>query len=312
MIETARFAGSGESFRSEVCVPFLLQAQNADGGWGFHPLSPSRVEPTSWAVCALGSEDSAAGAAATGRGAAWLSAQQLPEGCWAPAPRGAGGAWATSLAGLALEAWGADPAAAARAANWICAAWPQERSWRWRLRVRLMPQPTLVRQDHSLCGWSWTQGTSSWVEPTALALLLLQRVPAPAAPALAERRRRLGEALLYDRMCPGGGWNCGNPMVYGVAGEPQVGPTAWALLALRSQRDRAENQQSLAWLQRATEAIRSPGSLALASLCQQAYGTGAADGARLAERYGANQFLHNTCVFAWAALALGPRPAWIG
>ena len=29
--------------------------------------------------------------------------------------------------------------------------------------------------------------------------------------------------MLYDRMCPGGGWNCGNPKVYGVAGEPLVG-----------------------------------------------------------------------------------------
>ncbi len=40
-------------FVEEVCLPFLRNAQNRDGGWGFHPQSESRVEPTCWALQAL-------------------------------------------------------------------------------------------------------------------------------------------------------------------------------------------------------------------------------------------------------------------
>jgi hypothetical protein len=31
-----------------------------------------------------------------------------------------------------------------------------------------------------------------------------------------ERRIALGCSMLWDRMCPGGGWNAGNSVVYGV------------------------------------------------------------------------------------------------
>src|ERR1700688_352323 len=49
---------------------------------------------------------------------------------------------------------------------------------------------------------------------------------------------------------PSRGRNCGNPEVYGVAGEPLVIPTTWALLALRQYAKRRENIQSLAWLEK--------------------------------------------------------------
>ena len=54
--------------------------------------------------------------------------------------------------------------------------------------------------------------------------------------------------MLYDRMCPGGGWNCGNPMVYGVPGEALIVPTVWALLALRDEPKKTEflNESRLA------------------------------------------------------------------
>jgi hypothetical protein len=34
---------------------FLLQARNADGGWGYQASHASRLEPTCWASLALGS-----------------------------------------------------------------------------------------------------------------------------------------------------------------------------------------------------------------------------------------------------------------
>lgn len=76
----------------------------------------------------------------------------------------------------------------------------------------------MVRQDSRLRGWNWTPGTASWVEPTAHALLLLRMLPPETLPSPAARGRQLAEQMLFDRMCPGGGWNSGNPLIYGVAG----------------------------------------------------------------------------------------------
>jgi len=150
-----------------------------------------------------------------------------------------------------------------RGLNWLLDDWPAEGSLGWRLRRALAAwasggATSPVRQDHSLRGWSWTPGTASWVEPTAQMLITLRElfpgtrdrgwgtVDARQAPWAEERgarrwrslarraarRQRLAELMLYDRMCPGGGWNSGNPLVYGVAGVPRIGPTAWALVAL--------------------------------------------------------------------------------
>ena len=98
---------------------------------------------------------------------------------------------------------------------------------------------------------------------------------------IAKRRRALATSLLFDRMCPGGGWNAGNPMVYGAAGEPGVVATVCALLALRAVPMRQEITLSLNWLgECGCDDCQSPGSLALVEICFKVYGR------RLAE-YGA-------------------------
>ena len=97
-----------------------------------------------------------------------------------------------------------------------------------------------VAQNDAYYGWSWTPDTASWVEPTSYAFLVLRRFAPRDASAAFRDRLRVAESMLLDRMCPGGGWNCGNPMVYGAPGEAQIGPTVWALLALRRMPDRDE------------------------------------------------------------------------
>ena len=124
---------------------------------------------------------------------------------------------------------------------------------------------------------------------------------------------QLAERMLYDRVCPGGGWNAGNPLVYGEPGIPRIGPTAWALLALRNNKDRSANVESLEWLERNQEDIQGPGSLALAQLCLKAYGRPAAPvEPRLHAFYLNNHFLQNIPVIAWASLAVGALPDWLG
>jgi len=300
-------------FREEYCLPFLLSAQNSDGGWGYHPESQSSVEPTAWATLAL-QGDLGRHAEPVDRASKWLRQTQLTEGAWPRTAGGHPGCWVTALACLALiEHAKAPDAGILKGLQWLSDSWPAEGNWWWRLRQRWHKSPGMVvRQDHTLRGWSWTPGTASWVEPTAYVLILLRNIPEQLYPAGASKRRQLGERMLYDRACPGGGWNAGNPMVYGVPGEPRIGPTAWALLALRDYENRPENRTSLDWLERNYENITGPGSLALAHLCFRVYGRPAPPlEPKLSGLYGENHFLRNVVVAAWACLALGSIPAWL-
>jgi hypothetical protein len=281
---------------------FLLNSQNSDGGWGYHPAAPSSVEATAWASLALlarAAKPSPAEACAR----AWLLGAQMPDGGWPAFPGQRQGCWATSLAALALHREGAAADAVARGRDWLLAAWPADSHLGWRLR-RVLARGTIVRQDNSLHGWSWTPGTASWVEPTAYALLFLRSLPAELLPPRALKRVQLGERMLYDRMCPGGGWNSGNPQVYGVAGVPRVGPTAWALLALLPYSQRAENQMSLDWLTSACPRIRGAASLALAHRCLRAYGRPIGPLVpNFGDLYLRNRFFESVLTFAWVALA---------
>ncbi len=307
-------ARNGEaSFRDKTCLPFLLEAQNSDGGWGYRPGQHSAVEPTSWTLLALAGLSELSGIEpAAPRGMDWLLAAQLPDGSWPAYPGQREGCWTTALASLALHIHGHAQEAVAKGFDWLCDAWPAEGSlWR-RLQHRLSRSSGVVRQNPSLRGWSWTPGTSSWVEPTAYALVVLHHLYPDALPRRVARRQRLAEAMLYDRMCPGGGWNSGNPFVYGAAGEPLVGPTVWALLALQDHRESAENQESLDWLARAYDHMQGPASVALAHMCLKTYGR-PAEGleSTLRRLYATNRFLENIPVAAWAAIALEPRCRWL-
>jgi len=161
-----------------------------------------------------------------------------------------------------------------------------------------------VTQNERLRGWGWTPRTASWIEPTAFALIALNRAPRELLPGEAAKRCEIAKLLIYDRMCAGGGWNCGNPVVYGVAGEPLVEPTVWALLALRGEPENEKKALSLQWLERNLSRMAGPGSLALAKICLDMYGREwTADAPSLADLYERNEFLANVPVMAWACLA---------
>ena len=305
------------SFAENVCAPLLRDAQNSDGGWGFHPGANSRVEPTCWAVKGLMSLVAPAtfDGDAVRRGCNFLIAAQLPDGSWPSTPQEKTGCWVTSLACwvLAGESEGEKKYSEAIASglSWVCDDWPRDSSWWQRTLRRLSSADQHAKHNDSARGWGWTPGTSSWVEPTAFALLALETQQGQELPS-AQNRRRLGEALLYDRMCPGGGWNCGNPEVYGVAGEPLVIPTAWALLALRKYPERRENIESIAWMEKNFSAIQAPGSHALAGVCLAAYGRkGIALTPCASDLHAKNESLRNIPVAAWMALAADHPQNWL-
>lgn len=296
------------SFVEQVCLPFLRSAQNPDGGWGFHPRSQSRVESTCWAVGSLSvmaRVGVATDAENIGRGLRFLRATQLPDGSWPAAHGETTGSWVTSLACCVLRVDpGATPAAAS-GLRWLCNDWPRDSSpWR-RFLARFSSQHEIFPINNAYRGWGWTPETSSWVEPTSFALLALEQANDGLPPWIVKRRRALAASLLYDRMCPGGGWNCGNPSVYGVAGEPLVVPTAFALLALRADPQRRENVAGLDWLVHSTTNIQAAGSLAVARICLSAYGREwPAQAARFADLYANGEFLESVQVTAWTCMAL--------
>jgi Squalene-hopene cyclase C-terminal domain len=299
------------SFLQSVCLPFLRKAQNTDGGWGFHTGAASRAEPTCWALFALMNSPGSADEAVN-RGFQFLRAAQLADGSWPPTPGQNIGSWVTSLACWALLFRPHSAKAVGAGLEWLCNDWPRDSTpWR-RFLSRLSSHHEIFPINTSYRGWGWTPRTSSWVEPTSFALLALERAPADLRPPVTRRRRQLAEALLYDRMCPAGGWNSGNPSVYGVAGEPLVGPTACALLALRAYPRRPENVLSLDWLERGVGSIGAAGSLALARICLEAYGRVWPDSApKFSDFQKKNAFLENVQVVAWVCLALSPQRSWL-
>jgi hypothetical protein len=305
-------ADSDTSFVESVCLPLLRKAQNKDGGWGFHPGAQSRAESTCWALLALIDPSRPETPENAARGFQFLRGAQLPDGSWPAANEEKTGCWVTALACSVLLGDKGSAKAGAAGLAWLCKDWPRDSTlWR-RLLARVSSQRQIFPIDDSLRGWGWTPGTSSWVEPTSFALLALDHSPSDLLPSGAQRRTKLARAMLYDRMCPGGGWNCGNPRVYGVAGEPLVVPTTWALLALRSHPERAENKMSLDWLENTVSNIRGAGSLALARVCLETYGRSWPTGApELRAFYGKNEFLHSVQVTAWTCLALGSRQHWL-
>src|SRR6202047_3359328 len=163
------------AFVERSCLPWLERAQNADGGWGFAQGSLSRVEPTSWALLALQEFClSGCGDSAPARGLQFLQRTQLGDGSWPAAIGQKKGSWVTSLACWVLGARPEACGSVARGLRWLTAEWPGYSGLWWRLMRRFARGKRIVDQNDSLCGWSWTPGTASWVEPTSYAVLAMR------------------------------------------------------------------------------------------------------------------------------------------
>ena len=196
--------------------------------------------------------------------------------------------------------------------NWLLQTTPGDAGRWWRFLRRLTARRSVSSQSDELYGWSWTQGTASWVEPTAYALIVLRRAPEKLLSNYARKRISIAQKMLLDRMCPGGGWNCGNPMVYGVAGEPQVVPTVWALLALRNSGTN-EYRLSLDWLEANRGKVRSLAALALTKIGLDALGSSDPnlENCLAASLHDKDISVVNVPAIAWTALATSSKRNWL-
>lgn len=230
------------------------------GGWS-HRGEQFCTEATSLALFAL---SSMSGSVAKREDLRPLLAHRLPDGTWPGAVTGAGvNIWATALAVNALMVLGVDRVTLADSLQALVQCQPLEASWLVRLKFRFADRQ--VQFDPTKYGWPWVADTLSWVVPTSMALIALDRAKSRGQIGGSEldHRLRLGTEMLLDRACIGGGWNAGNAVVYGVPLRPHVDATAIALAALRSHFQLPIVRASLTWL---LDCVQCPSAYSLAWL----------------------------------------------
>ena len=220
----------------------LIACANKAGGWGYASGKASRLEPTCWALLALGGVDDPSTArviaphvefvARTQRTSGWLvEDERLPVNI--------------AFNALTSVVWLHRPAFATE-------------EMRRKLILSLIRSKGargaqaqhVVGLNSTLQGWSWVEATFSWVEPTCWGLLALKKARRTGL-AFAGDAARIDEAerLLIDRCCRAGGWNYGNPDVMGKDLLPYVAVTALALIALQARREDSAVARSVDWLE---------------------------------------------------------------
>jgi hypothetical protein len=293
-----------------LVIELLRRRLPGGGGWS-HSGAQFGTEPTSLALLALHS-----GEIVTNEQAAPLTACQAADGLWSAVGDGTGPSfWATALAVNALSILGTEPATYADSVEALIRSRPMEASLLVSLKFRFLDRH--VQFDPRKYGWPWVPETVSWVAPTAMALIALERAKRRGLVCGGElqRRLRLGAEMLLDRACQGGGWNAGNAVVYGVPLRPHVDTTALALLALRPLYQLPIVRNSLRWLLRNAE-CPSAFSLAWMILAADVYKdvginvSTAVNSARdrLAALVEDPRTIEDTSTIALAALALGLDP----
>jgi CubicO group peptidase (beta-lactamase class C family) len=157
------------------------------------------------------------------------------------------------------------------AIHWLLEARGREANWFWRRKFQTFD--TRVRFDPTKFGWGWVSGTTSWVIPTAFSVIALRQARRHRLHETAELAERLdmGVGMLLDRMCPGGGWNAGNGVAFGVPYAPYINATAVALLALGGHVKEPGVQASLHWLVNRLPGCPSPYSLAWGTIALAAH-----------------------------------------
>ena len=181
------------------------------------------------------------------------------------------GCWVTAHAILALIAVRSEAAGLASAIQWLLASRGREANWFWRWKFQTVDNN--VQFDPAKYGWSWVPGTTSWVIPTAFSLIALRQIRNRGLyhSACMIERIDMAVSMLLDRMCPGGGWNAGNGVAFGIAYSAYIDTTAVSLLALAGHENESGVRTSLAWLVNRLPGCPSPYSLAWGTLALAAY-----------------------------------------
>jgi hypothetical protein len=245
----------------------LIKQELPGGGWSYGSSErQAALEPTCLSLVALRWDSGLT----RSRGLELLLGMQNLNGSW-PAFNGddTEGSGLTALAVTALINNGEMALQTERGVEWLLRSKGRESHWLWRWKFRMTD--THVRFDPNKFGWPWQPGTCSWVIPTALSMIALKQAFVCCKPDPVNFRIRRGTEMLLNRACPGGGWNAGNGVVYGVPLAPHLDATAIALLALGGEQRNEAIASALDWLWRTVATCSAPWSLAWCILALDAH-----------------------------------------
>jgi len=286
----------------------LIAAQNADGGWGATPGRRSNTEATSLAVSALRSVNAGSIDDRVLRGSIWLSEHQNADGGWRLNDVATAGSWTTALAMIALSPFPEHQERVLDAARWLVGQEGSKPGILANLILWVRGKRTVNELNADLVGWSWVPSSFSWVEPTSYALTALKKVRSSLADTNVNERIQQGEAMIYDRMCKGGGWNYGNSKVMDYALWPYPDITAIALIALQDRAREPANQRSLQSLRKTAAEVNSGLASSWAALCFDLYGQETREWQSLIEKgFEKNGFLGETKTLALALMGFNGK-----
>ena len=244
--DRARKAGHNCHVLSES-LPEVLWSRRLSGGlWSWSGTRQAAIEPSCFAYLALRSDPQYASHLEPDA----LLKTQLADGSWPVILGDTEPSWATALAVSALGFYGRGAEARSRAIDWLLQARGKEAHWFWKWKFKWIERAAPI--DPEQFGWPWFPGAASWVIPTALTIVVLKQWTNRKTDQRATDRAKTGISMLLDRRCIEGGWNAGNPVVYGTALPPHIEPTAVALLGLQGMPS-AETVRSVDWLNREAE-----------------------------------------------------------
>lgn len=286
----------------------LISLQNPDGGWGAAASRSSNTEATSLALSALRAGGESSSGDRVVRAALWLAARQNPDGGWRLNDVASAGSWTTALAIAALAEMPEHRQRAIAGAHWLLTQEGSKPGILAEMILWVTGKSGANRINRDLIGWSWVPRSFSWVEPTSYALLAIKKMKPALGETNAAERIEQGEAMIYDRMCAGGGWNYGNSKVLDYALWPYPDTTALALVALQDRAAETANRQSLHVLKKISQEANSGLACAWTAICLDLYGE-PVEGwrKRVENRFRETGFLGETKTLALALIALAGK-----
>ena len=257
----------GQDYR-QVRLAWLRQVQNEDGGWGYFAGKQSWLEPTCYALMALYKDAEAENAFQ--RGWALVRSWQTAEGWWNPNGFVRQGSWATALCLTLHHATGVHDEGWQRGLKWMVSVRGSEGGLAERALALIKPK--IVEYDRRYKGWPWLPESSSWVEPTAHALVALRKAAQVGQlPVKVDQRIAEAESMLCDRRSPDGGWNYGNRRVLGHDLPSYPETTGVALLGLQGL-NRPEVSAGVACAQKYWKDTKAPLAKAWLSIALRNHG----------------------------------------
>jgi len=231
---------------------FLVKSELAEGGWGYRSDSTEAYpEPTCYSLLALKDTPFPQEKSLT-----WAT-KLVNEDGQLILPGDDSPNWGTSHLIITLTRLNSLAEKKEASINWLLA-------WESQYTESKVED---IELDSTLIGWPWISDTFSWVQPTAYAVLALKLSGLRTHPRVLE-----AEKLLFDRTCPGGGWNFGNPVILGRPVDPSLVETAITLLALQDlPKDTDEVTSGLRVLENGLPELPSALALAMGILCLTVY-----------------------------------------